>query len=175
MGFHKKGGFGGGNKGGGFKKDFGGARFGGKKQFGGDKFGGRGGHDAPTELFSATCANCHKPCEVPFKPNGMKPVYCRDCFGAMRDTPQGGEKRSFGNRENSRDFDTRRPAPAFGAHPSKPPSDEIKRQIDAVHNKLDVMMKMIEALSQKEEVIFEEVSEPVKTTKKAAKKSKAVK
>jgi len=36
--------------------------------------------DRPIELHQADCADCGKSCEVPFKPNGRKPVYCRDCF-----------------------------------------------------------------------------------------------
>ena len=35
--------------------------------------------DAP-ELFKTTCTTCGKPCEVPFRPDGIKPVLCRDCF-----------------------------------------------------------------------------------------------
>ena len=31
-------------------------------------------------LYQATCANCGKPCEVPFLPRGNKPVYCKSCF-----------------------------------------------------------------------------------------------
>lgn len=31
-------------------------------------------------MFKATCANCGNECEVPFKPNGSRPIYCRDCF-----------------------------------------------------------------------------------------------
>jgi len=27
-----------------------------------------------------TCADCKKECEVPFKPNGGRPTYCRECF-----------------------------------------------------------------------------------------------
>lgn len=34
-------------------------------------------------MFSATCANCGNACEVPFRPSGDKPVYCKDCFGKM--------------------------------------------------------------------------------------------
>jgi CxxC-x17-CxxC domain-containing protein len=33
------------------------------------------------QLHRATCASCGNSCEVPFKPNGSKPVYCLDCFG----------------------------------------------------------------------------------------------
>ena len=35
---------------------------------------------APVERFQATCNECGDVCEVPFKPNGKKPVYCRNCF-----------------------------------------------------------------------------------------------
>jgi CxxC-x17-CxxC domain-containing protein len=35
----------------------------------------------------AICANCHKECEVPFKPSGDRPVYCKDCFSQRK---QGG-------------------------------------------------------------------------------------
>jgi CxxC-x17-CxxC domain-containing protein len=34
----------------------------------------------PREMHKATCAECKKECEVPFKPDGSRPVYCRDCF-----------------------------------------------------------------------------------------------
>jgi CxxC-x17-CxxC domain-containing protein len=32
-------------------------------------------------MFTATCSECGQKCEVPFKPNGEKPVYCSNCFG----------------------------------------------------------------------------------------------
>lgn len=31
-------------------------------------------------MFTATCAECQKECEVPFEPKGEKPVYCNDCY-----------------------------------------------------------------------------------------------
>ena len=34
----------------------------------------------PREMHKATCAECKKECEVPFKPSEDRPVYCRDCF-----------------------------------------------------------------------------------------------
>jgi CxxC-x17-CxxC domain-containing protein len=36
------------------------------------------------QMYPAICANCGKEAMVPFKPSGDKPVYCRDCFQAMR-------------------------------------------------------------------------------------------
>ncbi len=38
----------------------------------------------PTEMHKATCSDCGKQCEVPFKPTGDKPVYCRDCYANHR-------------------------------------------------------------------------------------------
>ena len=32
------------------------------------------------QLYSVKCANCGKQTEVPFKPSGGRPVYCRDCY-----------------------------------------------------------------------------------------------
>ena len=31
-------------------------------------------------LHKATCSECNTTCEVPFKPNGKKPVLCGNCF-----------------------------------------------------------------------------------------------
>jgi len=46
------------------------------------KFHGGGGsrNFGPREMFKATCADCGKECEVPFKPSEDRPVYCRDCY-----------------------------------------------------------------------------------------------
>ena len=38
----------------------------------------------PREMHKATCAGCQAECEVPFKPSGDRPVYCRDCFAKNR-------------------------------------------------------------------------------------------
>ena len=51
------------------------------------------------EMYRTTCSNCGKDCDVPFKPNGSKPVFCSDCF-----EKNGGETR----RSNDRDYAPRR-------------------------------------------------------------------
>ncbi len=38
----------------------------------------------PQTMHKATCAECGKECEVPFKPDGSRPVYCRDCYAKKR-------------------------------------------------------------------------------------------
>ena len=40
--------------------------------------GGYGG--GAREMHKATCSECNKECEVPFKPRGDSPIYCKDCF-----------------------------------------------------------------------------------------------
>ena len=44
--------------------------------------GGRRGNfnRGPQEMHKATCSDCGKECEVPFKPTEGRPVYCKDCF-----------------------------------------------------------------------------------------------
>ena len=48
--------------------------------------GGGGFSDRPKEMFKATCAECNKECEVPFKPSGDRPVYCKDCFSKRKNS-----------------------------------------------------------------------------------------
>lgn len=38
-----------------------------------------------TELFKTTCTRCGKSTEVPFRPDGIKPVLCRECFANKQD------------------------------------------------------------------------------------------
>ena len=50
-----------------------------------NRSGSRGGSSGygqrrPVELHKATCAKCKVETEVPFKPDGSRPVYCRECF-----------------------------------------------------------------------------------------------
>lgn len=85
---------------------------------GGRGFGGRDG--ARAEMHSATCSDCGRSCEVPFRPTHGKPVYCNDCFKRDDD---GGSKRfdgggfggrsegrgGFGDRDRGRDRDRERP------------------------------------------------------------------
>jgi CxxC-x17-CxxC domain-containing protein len=49
------------------------------QQRGGGGFGG-----GQREMHPATCAQCGMETTVPFLPRGDRPVYCSDCFGAMR-------------------------------------------------------------------------------------------
>lgn len=55
---------------------------------GGNSRGGGGGggfrSSGPREMHKATCSDCKQETEVPFKPSGDRPVYCRECFQKHR-------------------------------------------------------------------------------------------
>ena len=54
---------------------------------GGGGYGGGGGgyrDRGPREMFAATCSNCGREAQVPFRPTSGKPVYCSDCFRSIR-------------------------------------------------------------------------------------------
>lgn len=166
---------------GGFKP--GGGGFGGRPKFGGgkkfgDKFGGgRGGNDRPErrlEFFPAICSECKKSCEVPFRPTGDKPVYCRDCFGKQRQVP--------GRNSNGRDNvggDFRgdiRPQREYQPEPPKVQSnsgiDEIKQRLAALESKVN---RILELVSQKPESSIPKVEKATKVkapARKTAKKTK---
>jgi len=40
--------------------------------------------DEPRVMHKATCTECKKECEVPFKPTEGKEVFCRDCYAKRR-------------------------------------------------------------------------------------------
>ena len=36
------------------------------------------------EMHDAVCAECGKPCRIPFEPKNDRPIYCSECFAAKR-------------------------------------------------------------------------------------------
>lgn len=122
------------NSRGGFRGRSGGSRFGGGRSggFGGGGRGGFRGRDSggygrsdrserrPLEMHDATCAKCGKQCQVPFRPTGNKPVYCRDCFS-----------KTEGSRDRSGSRDRQRS------------SGMSSEQFDQINEKLDKIMKSL--------------------------------
>lgn len=85
-------------------------RFSGSGWKGDKKFGGRDS-GKPAMMHKATCSECGNACEVPFKPNHDRPVFCHDCFkkgdngNARRSDDRG--NRNYGERNRDRDFGNR--------------------------------------------------------------------
>jgi CxxC-x17-CxxC domain-containing protein len=130
---------GGGNRGGGFRGGNGGGNRGG----GG---GYRGGGDrGETTMHKATCDECHKSCEVPFRPSSDKPVYCNECFSSKRKEEDRAPRREFNDRGPKRDYNDRPAQPSF-AKPVAVSNDSIK-QLSEISAKLDRLIIAIEKIS----------------------------
>lgn len=120
----------------------------------GDKRGGDRGGERETAMFQATCSECKKNCDVPFRPANDKPVYCSSCFSAKRERDDKEYKSGSFNREPKRFSNDRpvdRPAPRtdFARPEFKPvPADDItKKQLADISFKLDKLINAIEKMS----------------------------
>lgn len=146
MGNFNKGGFGGGKKFGGGGR--GGDRGGNRGGFG----GGRGGDRERAEMHRATCDECGKACEVPFRPSGDKPVFCSDCFETKRDGgndrgDRGGDRgdrgnRSFDSRDSKPRFSDRRPSKFEGEAKG---AENLKPQLIQINETLNKILKALSA------------------------------
>ncbi|KND50470.1 MAG: hypothetical protein AB202_02330 [Parcubacteria bacterium C7867-007] len=102
---------------------------------------GRPNTDGPREMHTAECSKCHKSCQVPFRPNGTKPVFCGDCFTRdgdsrdSRDTRGSYQKKEYG-------------APRTAAPTEDRRIDELKRQLIQMDSKLDRLVQMIDAANR---------------------------
>lgn len=168
--YKRQGGFGGRGSKGNFNRR-------GRPNFGGKPFGGRsgfrnqGGRGGRPEMFEAICASCGKTCEVPFRPTGEKPVYCRDCF----QNNKGSQSDNYNQRDN-RQMDSRE------SRDSRGQSDELKKQLEQLNSKLDRVISLLTAKPTEplkdivEEVLSAPIkSAPVKKEKKTVKKKQAAK
>ncbi len=118
----------------------------------GGNFGGKfskGGDDRRVEMHKATCANCGKSCEVPFRPNGEKPVYCSDCFGVMKGATPGAAypKKEYGGRDDrgDRQDSYRKPESAPMREAKDPRIEELKSELAKANSKLDRLMDLVRA------------------------------
>lgn len=106
----------------------------GKREFGNRGFGGGRDGDRP-QMHDAVCSECGDSCEVPFKPNGKKPVFCRDCFKRQDNNDFGSDSYGSDRRDSGRDYgrDFERPRyeqPRF----DKPRFDKPFKTQDNDHN-----------------------------------------
>ncbi len=132
-----------------FKKSGG---FGGNKSRGG--FNNRGGSGRPSfgrsdsrdgersQMYPATCDQCHKQCEVPFRPSGSKPVYCQDCFSTKRETTSDYPRKEKPPYQ-SRPRDDFHASLASSSQPKDNQIGDLKKQLDAVNVKIDRILQMM--------------------------------
>jgi CxxC-x17-CxxC domain-containing protein len=139
-------------------------RKGGEKRFGGHGSGfsrrdsGRGGFGGgrdrgPVIMHQAICDQCGKPCEVPFRPTSGKPVYCNSCFGGKKEI---GNNRG-GDRSSQRNYD-RYNAPIksdFGSEIGKGNNNEVKKQLEILNGKMDLLIKAVKAMTSTKPLVAE--------------------
>ena len=134
--------------------------------FGRDRRSGGGrDFDRPQMMHKAICSDCGKECEVPFKPNGSKPVFCRDCFQNKR-TSGSVRSENFPRRSN---FDDR----SSNSTPRPVEQFQYKEQFEALNTKLDKILNLLtpkEIVEISEPDQMPEVEAPVIKKKRASKK-----
>jgi CxxC-x17-CxxC domain-containing protein len=167
-----------GNRGGGFR---GGNSAGGKLPFQKKSWGGDRGDRAgagETVMHKATCSNCRKPCEVPFRPTNGKPVFCRDCFNTNRETDNRNARGdSRDNRGVSRS-DFARPSftPAPATNDNSRQLAEISSKLDRLVNSMERMLKTTstkdESTESESRSVASETKEPKVSKKKTPKAKK---
>ncbi|HBU27996.1 TPA: hypothetical protein DEB00_02660 [Candidatus Uhrbacteria bacterium] len=118
------------------------------KKGGGGGYKGRGGSNGgdwkrdgqssgKPDMHRATCDECRASCEVPFKPNGKKPVLCSDCF-----RKDDGGRPSYGHSERS-DRSDRFEKPSFRSAAPSADNGEVVKQLKALNSKMDQLLDAI--------------------------------
>jgi CxxC-x17-CxxC domain-containing protein len=134
------------------KPAFGNNRGGDRKSFGGS----RGSDRRETEMFKTTCTTCGRPAEVPFRPDGSKPVLCRDCFSG-----QAGGRDDFQKRDRFTPAGAdRRPERKFDSpRPDRGPSPDFKalqEQVRTLEGKLDEVLTLLKNKAEVKEIVAKE-------------------
>ena len=148
---------------GGFDKNRGSS---GRRNFGGSqhsKRSGNRGFERP-QMFDAICDECKKPCEVPFRPSGDKPVYCRECFGKKKGDFSSDYPKRETSSSNFQQNNIAR-APLAGAFIEDKRNNAIENQLRVLNAKIDRIIEIIESVS---------LVAPKQAEKKVATKKKIV-
>lgn len=133
---------------GGWKKSGSGSgnSFGGRPKFGGfnKSRGGFGDRDDRPEMHDAVCNACGAECQVPFRPNGRKPIYCNNCF--KRDESESTQR--FGGNSNFENTSYAVKRPSF-AKPA--PSADYSKELKAINAKLDAILSILNSAVEGED------------------------
>lgn len=90
--------------------------------------------DQPT-MHKATCAECKRNCEVPFKPTGKKPVLCRDCHNEAQGK---GEPREFSGKKSH----SRNPI----SSPEERVLKSLQSDVQSLHLKIDSLTRNLKTV-----------------------------
>ena len=133
------------------------------------------------EMYRTTCSNCGKDCDVPFKPNGSKPVFCSDCF-----EKNGGENRRSNDRDYAprrSNFEERRPSFSENRSYGRPQNFERPQenarpsqnndQFASLNAKLDRIITLLTPKPDYQNKAAEQPSPSVESAPKSEKKARA--
>jgi CxxC-x17-CxxC domain-containing protein len=96
----------------------------------------------PKSLHTAQCSNCNATCEVPFRPNGKKPVFCRNCFAKNNVSLL---RPSYGAKRENTAHPFTRPESAMSFHNDRALQD-VKTQLLGINDKLARLISILETL-----------------------------
>lgn len=133
----------GGNGGGGFRDN----RNSGRPSFG-------GGDRDRSQMFQTVCSECGRDCEVPFRPNGSKPVFCSSCFEAQGNGGRPSRSSGFGgNRpdDNTRVRRFERDGKPIETREEKDNRNliQLKDEVARLGAKLDKVLELLETPKKK--------------------------
>jgi CxxC-x17-CxxC domain-containing protein len=117
---------------------------------------------AGSMMHKTICSKCSKECEVPFRPTGNRPVYCKECFQTMR--PEA--TRPDNNFSRHPNFERRSgEGNRFAQQP------QYKEQFESLNVKLDKILEILEskaAISADVKAVEIKIPKVKKATRKSA-------
>ncbi|HBE74157.1 MAG TPA: hypothetical protein DDW31_08780 [candidate division Zixibacteria bacterium] len=102
-----------------------------------------GDFERDKQLHPATCSVCGAQCQVPFRPSGDRPIYCRDCF--RKQDGDGGGRDAFRRDAPG----PRRPAPF--RRPEAAGTGELAKDLAQINRKLDRILEALEGGEEESE------------------------
>ena len=110
-----------------------------------DRKRGDGDRGGRSNMYRAICGDCDAPCEVPFKPNGRKPVLCSDCF-----RKDGGGSSSPRYESRGKDRQDSFNKPSYRNTP-RDNSGEILNELKKLNSKIDHILDAIADFEEEED------------------------
>ena len=92
-------------------------------------------------MFPAVCAQCNRDCQVPFQPDGSKPILCSNCYGKS----QGGfeNKRPSYNNDRRPTLYDRNPQPKVFEQNPKQVSNQTNELLVSINAKLEKILNLM--------------------------------
>lgn len=128
--------------------------------------GGRGGPRGDRRMYPAICDKCGRECQVPFRPDGSKPIYCSSCFekkqndfGQGRDN-YGGRNKSFNDRSGGQRQNQNQNNEVLASINSK-----LAQILELMRNNTRPSQKVAEAKAKKKTRLEKKTKKKTKTKK----------